>query len=988
MPPRVCDTCGAEKNVSSYRPQSTATTCRQCQRTKDGWDKNEPKTCDTCGKTKRRKDFTSASAPTCKACSRGSRVASAPPEVKERLEHKAAVKEEVRKVRKKTGVAPTPRQVSAIDKELAARVLSRRRLLPFIQRFNPDYQAGWVHHDICRRLERFAEQIDLKQSPRLMLLCPPRSGKSEIASRNFPAWYLGARPKHEVVASSHTGSLALDFSRRVREITRDPAYGSVFPDMRLDPNTQALEKWMTTTGGSYTAVGVGGSLTGKGAHCIPLWQEVLTPDGPRTFEALLKGCEQAQKVLAFDGSNIRECEINGYVLRESDHYYRVETTTGAFDATGEHPVCVGFEGAKPLYRRVDDLREGESLVVLNRTPTQGGKALCTMSSVRDDLHEGTVEVPVCGQGVSRTLTLLFKRVFWRVGFALQLGGAHLRGMWGGLQAPGERTREEKFTRGLASVLLQRVLRALPFPNLRRREAPQLQLDRADLHAVQHEVHAPEGPCGSRADDESVLQSGLLWGVADWEDYPSGYSRAWGEILPTRVQAVAERGDGTPAAMRCLRGTREGSAPQGRGQREQQPGEPRSSVPEVSHEPPHDCTHSRIERITRVDSPLVVGDLEVEGSHNFIIPGNYLLLNCLIVDDPVKDLAEADSATIRDSIFGWYGSTARTRLAPGGGVLLIQTWWNDDDLAGRLQAAMKEGGEQFEVVKYPAINEGYDEYLGPDDQILAVFPGEKPAPGSRLLRRANSALHPERYDLKELLALKNSYEAAGQKRIWSALYQQNPIPDEGLHFTKDMFQWYDDAPDLSDARIIQAWDFAITEKQASDWTVGICIAQLPDDDLYVLDMRRFRSGDSIAIVDTLIDFFRRHKAFVLGVEDGQIWKAMAALFQKRCREERIYPNLHLNRPLTDKQVRASPLRGRMQQGKVFFPRKAQWVGALEQELLRFPAGKHDDTVDALAWAVQTALNFIAPTTTRREPQIKSWRDKIRGLTGEGGGFMSA
>lgn len=628
MPPRVCDTCGKEKKVSSYLPAGTATTCRQCQRTKDGWDKNEPKTCDTCGETKPRQSFASASSPTCLVCRKGSRAAGAPPELKEHVNHKEAVKEAVRNVKQRTGTAPTPRQVSAIDKELAARVLARRRLLPFVQRFSPEYQAGWVHKDICRRLERFAEQIDAKQSPRLMLLMPPRHGKSTLASQHFPAWYLGARPKHEVVAASHTGALALDFSRVVRATVRDPAYGSVFPGMRLDPDTQALEKWMSTEGGSYTAVGVGGSLTGKGAHC------------------------------------------------------------------------------------------------------------------------------------------------------------------------------------------------------------------------------------------------------------------------------------------------------------------------------------------------------------------------LIIDDPIKNLEEADSQTIRDAIFGWYASTARTRLAPGGGILLIQTWWHDDDLAGRLQVAMGDGGEQFEVVKYPAINEGYDEYLAPDDSITQVLPGEKPQPGSRLLRRADSALHPERYDLKELQALKASYIATNQKRVWTALYQQNPIPDEGLEFTKAMFQWYDDVPDLSDARIIQAWDFAITEKQRNDWTVGMCIAQMPDDDLYILDMRRFKSDDSIIISDTLIDFFRRHKAFVMGVEDGQIWKTMTAIFNKRCCEERIYPSMHLNKPITDKKVRASPLRGRMQQGKVFFPRKAQWVGALEQELLRFPAGKHDDCVDALAWAVQTALNFTAPTTARREPQVKSWRDKLRGLPGSGGGFMSA
>jgi hypothetical protein len=75
---------------------------------------------------------------------------------------------------------------AALQKELAARVLARRRLLPFIQRMYPKYLAGWVHADICERLEKFSDDVAEGKSPRLMLLMPPRHGKSEIASKNFP----------------------------------------------------------------------------------------------------------------------------------------------------------------------------------------------------------------------------------------------------------------------------------------------------------------------------------------------------------------------------------------------------------------------------------------------------------------------------------------------------------------------------------------------------------------------------------------------------------------------------------------------------------------------------------------------------------------------------------------------------------------------------------------------------------------------------------
>ena len=105
--------------------------------------------------------------------------------------------------------------------ELAARELTRKRLLPFVERFNNDYEAGWVHKDICQRLEKFSEMVEQKQSPRLMLFLPPRHGKSTLASIAFPAWHLGRNPSHEFISCSYSGSLAMGFSRKVRGLLRE-----------------------------------------------------------------------------------------------------------------------------------------------------------------------------------------------------------------------------------------------------------------------------------------------------------------------------------------------------------------------------------------------------------------------------------------------------------------------------------------------------------------------------------------------------------------------------------------------------------------------------------------------------------------------------------------------------------------------------------------------------------------------------------------------
>jgi hypothetical protein len=123
--------------------------------------------------------------------------------------------------------APLPPGTAMAQKELAQRALARKHLLPFVERFNPKYSAGWVHKDICQRLEKFSQDVADKKSPRLMLFMPPRAGKTTLASIGFPAHHLGNHPDHEIIACSYSGSLAMNFSRKVRNMFRDPSFGVV-----------------------------------------------------------------------------------------------------------------------------------------------------------------------------------------------------------------------------------------------------------------------------------------------------------------------------------------------------------------------------------------------------------------------------------------------------------------------------------------------------------------------------------------------------------------------------------------------------------------------------------------------------------------------------------------------------------------------------------------------------------------------------------------
>jgi predicted phage terminase large subunit-like protein len=516
--------------------------------------------------------------------------------------------------------------------ELSSRTLARRRMLFFIKRFKPKYMAGWVHEDICRRLERFMARIEAGESPRLLLMMPYRHGKSELCSRHFVPWVLGHHPNWEVIAASNAQSLATSFSRYIRDLMRDPSYHALFPNAKLDPQSQSVENWNTTSGGGYMAAGVGTAIIGRGA------------------------------------------------------------------------------------------------------------------------------------------------------------------------------------------------------------------------------------------------------------------------------------------------------------------------------------------------------------------------DMLLIDDPMRDAEAADSPVIRDNTWEWYISTAYSRLSPSGGVLGILTCWNEDDWAGRIEQAMGAGGDKFEIVRYPAINDKGDEYILPDDSIQQLPPGSPIPEGSKLTRLINTALHPARYTVERLLAIKANYYALGNQRWWAAGYQQNPTPEEGVFFTKSMFMYYEHEPKRVGANIYQAWDFAITEKEKNDWNVGVTLLQDEHDNLFVLDMRRFKTDDGDDLMREVVSYAEQWRPTLLGVEDGQIWKSLSSTFAKLVAENGAksgyYPSFEPLVPLTDKRVRASPLRGRMQNRKVWFPRRAAWFDDLQREMLRFQAGgKHDDIVDAISWCVRLTLSKAAPKPPE-PPRTKSWRDKLATHDSSGTSFMSA
>lgn len=330
---------------------------------------------------------------------------------------------------------------------------------------------------------------------------------------------------------------------------------------------------------------------------------------------------------------------------------------------------------------------------------------------------------------------------------------------------------------------------------------------------------------------------------------------------------------------------------------------------------------------------------------------------LIIDDPIKNSQEAESETTRSSIMRWYETTAYTRLAPGGGVLVIQTRWHLDDLSGRLEQDMEDGeGDVFEVVRYPAI--------AVDDEKH---------------RQKGDPLHEARYNLAQLKMIR---KAVGE-RTWAALYQQNPVPDEGAQFQQSMIKYYRKADLPEQLTKVTAWDLAIGQKEVNDKTVGFTWGKTITGEFYFIDCRHGHF-DSFEICDEICDSYEKHEPFTVALEKDKVAMAVGPLLDTVIEDRGLYA-LHLTelRPMQEgnKVKRARTLQGLMRRGQVWLPHpdEAEWVSEFVTELLQFPYGRRDDHVDAAAWLALLSTETPAPGRGYSTlPKRASWRDRLRSM----------
>jgi len=154
---------------------------------------------------------------------------------------------------------------------------SKTDFLTFVRFMAPFLVSNFLmgrHIEIISNKLKELEEGTIK---RLMVFLPPRSSKSTICSKLFPAWYIGRNPEHEILTISHSDQLSSDFGRSVRDIVNTEEFQKIFTGVKLRSDVRAAGKWKTNQNGTYYAAGVRSQIAGRGAH-VAILDDVMSEE--------------------------------------------------------------------------------------------------------------------------------------------------------------------------------------------------------------------------------------------------------------------------------------------------------------------------------------------------------------------------------------------------------------------------------------------------------------------------------------------------------------------------------------------------------------------------------------------------------------------------------------------------------------------------------------------------------------------------------------
>ena len=309
------------------------------------------------------------------------------------------------------------------------------------------------------------------------------------------------------------------------------------------------------------------------------------------------------------------------------------------------------------------------------------------------------------------------------------------------------------------------------------------------------------------------------------------------------------------------------------------------------------------------------------------------------DDFFGNREDAYSETVRKKRWDWYVDDFCARLKPGAKRILMNTRWHEEDVAGRVLEQIKRG-----MVKGRSSP---SRRLPRPTTCLAA----SPANISGTNRKATTTA-----------AFLRARQRETSPMMWAALYQQRPAPEDGDYFKAAWLKPYATAPARDTLAIYGASDYAVTA-DGGDYTVHVVVGVDPEGHMYLLDLWR-KQAASDEWVEAFCSLVKEWKPREWAEEKGQIKAGVGPFLERMQRERQAFVYRRDFPTRGDKAVRAQSIRGRMAVEGLYVPQDASWVADLRSELLSFPAGKHDDIVDALGLIGQ----LLDTITTGSKPHI--------------------
>lgn len=773
---------------------------------------------------------------------------------------------------------------------------ARKHLIDFSIATNPKYKVNWHHNEIAKELEHIEKYGD-RDYKILILLVPPRNGKSQLASINFPAWYLGRNPTKEIITSSYSAELAQDFGSKTKELFDDIIFQRIF-NLKLKADEKSKAKWMTEKKGSYISVGIGGAITGRGSNILIIddpiknreeaGSEIIRNKHWNWFTScFVKGTP----ILMSNGTykNIEDIKINDEIIsfkegkldkkkvkavgkQNKDKIYNIKGRYGEVKCTGEHPFYV-----LPVKRtgRYLGIKKGKWIKAKNLR--KDDRILISLKGVKNGSARR--------KRLLKSRKFVLKELWWLSGFIL--GDGFLSKYKLGIALG----KNEKLNKYVIS-LCEKYLGKTKIINKGRSYTCWVYKKKA----VDLLLHI--GLSFKHAKDKNIDDGVFKQPLSSREAFISGFLSADGHRISKTRWTVGLASERLLKDLRLL-AINSGYLCGLVGKSEfiaQPPGSPKP-INAIAYR-----LHLRKKRVGFYANRIKeIKECEEDYSYN------------LEVDDYGTFIANGFIVH----------NTAYTRLEPKGVIILIQTRWHLDDLAGRI-LKHPELSKKCKVIEFPAIAEKDEEF-----------------------RKKGEALWADKYSLENLNQIKETIGIYD----WSSLFQQKPVLTENQEFKQMWFQKIlREEVDKMNTRNFLTIDTAMSEKASADFT-GFCENYVNRENKWHFAAYKMKLNAK-DLVDYIFTIHAKRNFEKIGIEKTAYLWGLKPYLDEEMRKRNIFlPIVELQHKQTQKETRIRGLIPRYSSYSIYHIEGE--CQDLEEELITFPRSINDDTSDSASYQCQIA-----------------------------------